>query len=521
MGSRSQAAGVRGGSAAAVGTPATGPVLVLPVLSDVTPASVGELLRVVSSPAALLDVALQVEAMSALGKLLSLDGLPDPVRRSRCIAAGLCMEWLRCVYEAYALRSDVVKRVTFLLRRIVRGAPDNKAFMAAVPLLRSAMDRHPDNAEVARNCVVCLRNLAVHADNRLRLMAVVPLMRAVVGCHLGDATVASNCAGFFMNLADHVDNRVPLMEVVPLLRSAMGHHHDSAEVARTCAGCFWSLASHADNTSRLMAVVPLLRTAMDRHPADAVLAQMCAGCFWKLAEHTKNRVPLMAAVPQLRAALVRHAAYADTATNVRGALARLRSPFDELLGDAVAGHGGEMVSVSSFAHKVRLAFTFRMGRAGVVLIEMHFAPIPYAAPGRLFFRALVRAQAVALRTFGIGYGKCFDWNMLWDAGFGCVVPASSPPPPPTHTRRCPPSRTFTRTLVRFYDDLRASKPDGLEIVFVSCDRDQASFDGYFGELCSEFVRSAAGPLRLTSPFCTPRTGLRNLLPCKRLTGCVL
>ena len=44
---------------------------------------------------------------------------------------------------------------------------------------------------------------------------------------------------------------------------------------------------------------------------------------------------------------------------------------------------------------------------------------------------------------------------------------------------CPPCRGFTPTLAQYYKDAYRAK--GMEIVFVSSDRDEAAFDGYYGE----------------------------------------
>ena len=43
---------------------------------------------------------------------------------------------------------------------------------------------------------------------------------------------------------------------------------------------------------------------------------------------------------------------------------------------------------------------------------------------------------------------------------------------------CPPCRGFTPQLAKWYS---AGLKDKLEVVFVSSDRDQGAFDGYFGE----------------------------------------
>mmetsp|Transcript_1874 Transcript_1874/g.3537 ORF Transcript_1874/g.3537 Transcript_1874/m.3537 type:complete len:146 (-) Transcript_1874:325-762(-) len=43
---------------------------------------------------------------------------------------------------------------------------------------------------------------------------------------------------------------------------------------------------------------------------------------------------------------------------------------------------------------------------------------------------------------------------------------------------CPPCRAFTPKLVKFYEDLKAQGVD-FDIIFVSSDRDQASFEEYF------------------------------------------
>ena len=48
---------------------------------------------------------------------------------------------------------------------------------------------------------------------------------------------------------------------------------------------------------------------------------------------------------------------------------------------------------------------------------------------------------------------------------------------------CPPCRGFTPALAKFYNAVKAGpNGDKFEIVFVSMDRDEKSFDGYFGEM---------------------------------------
>lgn len=47
---------------------------------------------------------------------------------------------------------------------------------------------------------------------------------------------------------------------------------------------------------------------------------------------------------------------------------------------------------------------------------------------------------------------------------------------------CPPCRGFTPDLVKFYDKLEAKYPEGVAIVFVSSDKDEASFADYFGSM---------------------------------------
>ncbi|KAL3876104.1 hypothetical protein ACJMK2_033982 [Sinanodonta woodiana] len=48
---------------------------------------------------------------------------------------------------------------------------------------------------------------------------------------------------------------------------------------------------------------------------------------------------------------------------------------------------------------------------------------------------------------------------------------------------CPPCRGFTPVLAEFYKNIKASKKAGmLEIVFISSDRDQESFNDYYAEM---------------------------------------
>jgi nucleoredoxin len=47
---------------------------------------------------------------------------------------------------------------------------------------------------------------------------------------------------------------------------------------------------------------------------------------------------------------------------------------------------------------------------------------------------------------------------------------------------CPPCRGFTPVLIKFYNEVKALDPNLLEIVFVSSDRDEKSYNEYFGEM---------------------------------------
>ncbi|CAM6032104.1 unnamed protein product, partial [Sphagnum compactum] len=47
---------------------------------------------------------------------------------------------------------------------------------------------------------------------------------------------------------------------------------------------------------------------------------------------------------------------------------------------------------------------------------------------------------------------------------------------------CPPCRGFTPLLVEFFSDLKDYDDSALEIVFVSSDSDQGSFDEYWGSM---------------------------------------
>ena len=46
---------------------------------------------------------------------------------------------------------------------------------------------------------------------------------------------------------------------------------------------------------------------------------------------------------------------------------------------------------------------------------------------------------------------------------------------------CPPCRSFTPLLAQFYEELKEQKKD-IEIIFVSSDRDDKEFDGYYKEM---------------------------------------
>ena len=46
---------------------------------------------------------------------------------------------------------------------------------------------------------------------------------------------------------------------------------------------------------------------------------------------------------------------------------------------------------------------------------------------------------------------------------------------------CPPCRGFTPVLAEFYEELKGDAAD-IEIVFVSSDRDEASYDSYYGSM---------------------------------------
>jgi nucleoredoxin len=55
-------------------------------------------------------------------------------------------------------------------------------------------------------------------------------------------------------------------------------------------------------------------------------------------------------------------------------------------------------------------------------------------------------------------------------------PSSASPLPLQH------SRGFTPVLAQFYNDLKAAgDANAIEIIFVTSDQDQGSFDGYYGE----------------------------------------
>ncbi|CAF3564612.1 unnamed protein product [Rotaria sp. Silwood2] len=47
---------------------------------------------------------------------------------------------------------------------------------------------------------------------------------------------------------------------------------------------------------------------------------------------------------------------------------------------------------------------------------------------------------------------------------------------------CPPCRNFTSKLAKIFKEIKNELKDKFDIVFISCDEDQASFDEYFKEM---------------------------------------
>merc|ERR1712072_319734 len=47
---------------------------------------------------------------------------------------------------------------------------------------------------------------------------------------------------------------------------------------------------------------------------------------------------------------------------------------------------------------------------------------------------------------------------------------------------CPPCKNFTPKLIETYNKIKSSKPNDFEIVFVSSDRDQSSFNEYYEKM---------------------------------------
>jgi len=77
---------------------------------------------------------------------------------------------------------------------------------------------------------------------------------------------------------------------------------------------------------------------------------------------------------------------------------------------------------------------------------------------------------------------------LQDKSGGAVALADAPGPLLLYfsAHWCPPCKKFTPQLVAFFDKLKAAHPDA-NLAFVSSDRDEASFDGYFGEMGANWL----------------------------------
>ena len=79
---------------------------------------------------------------------------------------------------------------------------------------------------------------------------------------------------------------------------------------------------------------------------------------------------------------------------------------------------------------------------------------------------------------------------------------------------CPPCKRFTPELVKFFDTLKAKHADA-NCCFVSSDKDQGSFDGYFGEMGANWLALPSFPARSFADESRRRRGCHVDSPWRR------
>ncbi len=188
----------------------------LPVLHDVTVATLAPLLAMVSGPA-LSDAALQTAALAML-----LDLCPT-AKKERCVAAEAAVDWVCATITEHLSRGGVVEKGLSLLARISWATADERPLVRpAVPMLLAVLDAPPSVTSVS-SALSVLSNLAFHKDNKAVLMPHAAVAAAAMARH-DDATVQEKGCLFLSRLTVRTENLPALVQHAPLVVAVMKKH---------------------------------------------------------------------------------------------------------------------------------------------------------------------------------------------------------------------------------------------------------------------------------------------------------
>jgi hypothetical protein len=290
------------------------PVPMLPALPDVTPDTVAGLLGAVAGPAALADAALQLAALTALGGLLSPDGLPADVIKARCTAAAAGTEWVCAAADAHATHTALVEQALFIMRQIYWAVDDSRPLV--LPAARAALVAHPSVPGVVEQALACLAALAAHAGTAAVLMeeeVLVPAVHMALVAHGGAPGVVQQGLACLTALAYHGwlgrdgpdGGAAALLGELSTVRSALAAHAGEPGVTERGLACLAAFAQLRGDTD-MVAELPAVRAALTAHAGVPAVVEQGLSCLANMAVHGENAGTVMAELPTIRAALVAH-----------------------------------------------------------------------------------------------------------------------------------------------------------------------------------------------------------------------